>query len=127
MIAWKQIDLKSSTSFQAFFNSLHALLMLLYRRDSRREFCPKGHWLIRDLKVSTFMKDFEANKKYATVLLNQIPHAVPHRERVMLFRKHVANEKAVLGLTESACASVRPTLITGRGIFLKNQFFFFTQ
>lgn len=41
-----------------------------------------------------------------------MPHIIPHTERVQLFRRSVANEKAVLGLTEQACASARPTLIT---------------
>ena len=41
-----------------------------------------------------------------------MPHIIPHTERVQLFRRNVANEKAVLGLTEQACASPRPTLIT---------------
>lgn len=44
-----------------------------------------------------------------------MPHIIPHDERVNLFRKYVSNEKAVFGLTESACAiSVSPqsTLIT---------------
>lgn len=41
-----------------------------------------------------------------------MPHIIPHFERVQLFRKYVANEKTVFGLTESACASPNSTLIT---------------
>lgn len=41
-----------------------------------------------------------------------MPHIILHVERVQLFRKYVANEKMVLGLTESACASPQSTLIT---------------
>ena len=41
-----------------------------------------------------------------------MPHIIPHFERVQLFRKYISNEKAVYGLTESACASPHSTLIT---------------
>lgn len=41
-----------------------------------------------------------------------MPHIIPHEERVRLFKKYVLNEKTVLGLTESACASSQSTLIT---------------
>lgn len=58
------------------------------------------------------MKDLENGKKAAQILMTKVPHIVPHKERVVLFRKHVSNEKIVLGLTESACASPQSTLIT---------------
>lgn len=46
------------------------------------------------------------------LLLAKMPHIIPHTERVQLFRKFVANEKTVLGLTESACAAGTSTLVT---------------
>lgn len=58
------------------------------------------------------MKDLENGKKTAQVLMQKVPHIIPHKERVVLFRKNVTNEKTVLGLTESACASPQSTLIT---------------
>lgn len=58
------------------------------------------------------MSDLEKGKKAAHVLLQRMPHIIPHEERVQLFRKYVLNEKTVLGLTESACASPQSTLIT---------------
>jgi hypothetical protein len=50
--------------------------------------------------------------KLLQVLLQKMPHIIPHEERVQLFRRYVANEKTVLGLTESACVSPQSTLIT---------------
>ena len=58
------------------------------------------------------MKDLENGKKSAQLLMQKVPHIIPHKERVVLFRKYVNNEKTVLGLTESACASPQSTLIT---------------
>lgn len=83
------------------FLSMHTLLLCLYRRDCRRPFTPANHWLIGELKPSHFMADHEKGKKHTQVLLQKMPHIIPHQERVKLFRKFVHNEKAVLGLTDS--------------------------
>ncbi|GLV32551.1 uncharacterized protein CBL_00739 [Carabus blaptoides fortunei] len=104
-------DLKSIQS-NTLFQSLHTLLMVLYRRDCRRSYAPAGHWLIKEVRVSAFMADLDKGKRAAQVLLQRMPHIIPHEERVQLFRKYVVNEKTVLGLTESACASPQSTLIT---------------
>lgn len=94
------------------FNSMHTLLLCLYRRDCRRPFAPKNHWLIYEIRPSTFLTDLEKGKKHTQILLSKMPHIIPHDDRVKLFRKYVQNEKAVLGLTESACASPSSALIT---------------
>ncbi|EDW19516.2 LOW QUALITY PROTEIN: uncharacterized protein Dmoj_GI13828 [Drosophila mojavensis] len=93
------------------FVSLHTLLLCLYRRDCRRPFTPANHWLIPEIKPSTFINDLEKAKRNAMLLLAKMPHIIPHEDRVKLFRKFVQNEKAVMGLTESACASPRSALI----------------
>ncbi|XP_076627960.1 ubiquitin-protein ligase E3B isoform X2 [Colletes latitarsis] len=103
-------DLKSVPN-NPLFTSLHTLLMAIYRRDCRRMFCPDGHWLAKLIRVSGFLADLEKGRRGAALLLSKMPHVIPHSERVVLFRKHVANEKAVLGLTESACNSTPTTLI----------------
>ncbi|VVD04422.1 unnamed protein product, partial [Leptidea sinapis] len=74
------------------FRSVHTLLLVLYRRDCRRAYTPAGHWL---------------------VLVQKTPHMIAHGERVRLFRRAVADEKVVLGLTERACVG-RSTLVTVR-------------
>ncbi|XP_012282275.1 ubiquitin-protein ligase E3B isoform X2 [Orussus abietinus] len=103
-------DVKSVSS-NPLFTSLHTLLMAIYRRDCRRSFCPEGHWLAKEVKVSGFLADLEKGRRGPALLLSKMPHVIPHSERVVLFRKHVADEKAVMGLTESACNSPPSTLI----------------
>ncbi|XP_076674056.1 ubiquitin-protein ligase E3B isoform X3 [Andrena cerasifolii] len=103
-------DVKSVPN-NPLFTSLHTLLMAIYRRDCRRTFCPDGHWLAKLIRVSGFLADLEKGRRGAALLLSKMPHVIPHSERVVLFRKHVVNEKAVLGLTESACNSTPTTLI----------------
>jgi len=39
-------DIKTMNS-NSLLNSSHALLMLLYKRDCRRQFTPSDHWLIK--------------------------------------------------------------------------------
>ncbi|XP_045445888.1 ubiquitin-protein ligase E3B [Melitaea cinxia] len=97
----------------AVFSSLHTLLLALYRRDCRRAFAPPQHWLVREIRDSQFMADLEKGKKPQQVLVQKTPHMIAHGERVRLFRRAVADEKVVLGLTERACGG-RSTLVTVR-------------
>lgn len=86
------------------FVSMHTLLLCLYRRDNRRAFAPDNHWIIKEIKPAYFLMDLEKSKKHVQLLLQKMPHIISHQERVALFRKYVQNEKAVLGLTDSAYA-----------------------
>jgi ubiquitin-protein ligase E3 B len=104
-------DVKTVASAPLFL-SMHTLLLCLYRRDCRRKFAPQNHWLIREIRSSHFLADLEKGKKHTQVLLQKMPHIIPHDDRVQLFRKYVHNEKAVLGLTESAYASPSSALVT---------------
>lgn len=63
------------------------------------------------MKPAALMNDLENGKTNAMVLLQKMPHIIPHESRVKLFRKFVQNEKALLGLTESPYASPRSALI----------------
>ncbi|XP_045782566.1 ubiquitin-protein ligase E3B [Maniola jurtina] len=105
-------DLKTIQS-NSVFSSLHTLLLALYRRDCRRAYAPSQHWLVRDIRDSQFMADLEKGKKPQQVLVQKTPHMIAHGERVRLFRRAVADEKVVLGLTERACGG-RSTLVTVR-------------
>lgn len=86
------------------FVSMHTLLLCLYRRDNRRTFAPDNHWIIKEIKPAYFLMDLEKGKKHIQLLLQKMPHIIANQERVSLFRKFVQNEKAVLGLTDSAYA-----------------------
>uniref|UniRef100_A0A6G1SIZ1 Ubiquitin-protein ligase E3B n=1 Tax=Aceria tosichella TaxID=561515 RepID=A0A6G1SIZ1_9ACAR len=85
----------------------HKLLTDLYKRDCRRTFAPQGHWLIKDLKMSLFLKDLDAGKSVAQAILNLLPHIIPHKERVLIFRKLVARDR-------SACYSTFITIHRSR-------------
>ena len=86
--------LQSSDPFRATLG----LLLALYERDCRRRFLCEGRWLIRDLRPSQFLADLEKRRPAALFLLRTAPHVIPHKERILLFRKYVQGEKAALGL-----------------------------
>ncbi|XP_023931674.1 ubiquitin-protein ligase E3B-like, partial [Lingula anatina] len=111
-LVWNNLIDVTTAASNPLFSSPHTLLMLLYERDCRRPFTPDKHWLIRDIKPSTFLQELDRGRKTAQFLLQKTPHIIPHKERVILFRKNVQKEKEVLGLTESVCASPTSTLVT---------------
>uniref|UniRef100_A0AAR2LQS1 Ubiquitin-protein ligase E3B n=1 Tax=Pygocentrus nattereri TaxID=42514 RepID=A0AAR2LQS1_PYGNA len=96
------------------FHSVHGWLMVLYERDCRRRFTPDEHWLRKDLKPSLLFQELEKGKKRAQLLLQYIPHVIPHKNRVLLFRNIVTKEKETLGLVETSSASPHVTHITIR-------------
>ncbi|KAF4523556.1 hypothetical protein B566_EDAN012004 [Ephemera danica] len=44
------------------FQSMHTLLLMLYRRDCIRQYTPKFHWLIRDMSVRAFISELDKGK-----------------------------------------------------------------
>ncbi|XP_072289441.1 ubiquitin-protein ligase E3B [Eucyclogobius newberryi] len=96
------------------FHSVHGWLMVLYERDCRRKFTPDEHWLRKDLKPSLLFQELEKGKRRAQLLLQYIPHVIPHKNRVLLFRNIVTKEKETLGLVETSSASPHVTHITIR-------------
>ncbi|KAH7646304.1 Ubiquitin-protein ligase E3B [Dermatophagoides farinae] len=113
-ILWHNlIDIQNMSS-NTLLNSTHSLLMLLYKRDCRRPFTPPDHWLIKELRVSSFMKDLEHGKKSAQTILQKIPHIIPHKERVVLFRKYIANDKQMLQMYPATCIINSPLITIHR-------------
>ncbi|XP_072003524.1 ubiquitin-protein ligase E3B [Engystomops pustulosus] len=96
------------------FHSVHGWLMVLYERDCRRRFAPEDHWLRKDLKPAVLFQELDKERKRAQLLLQYIPHVIPHKNRVLLFRNIVTKEKEKLGLVETNTASPHVTHITIR-------------
>lgn len=94
------------------FRSAHSLLMHLYERDCRRSFTSADHWLVKDVKPLQFLAAVEKQSKTALFLLRHMPHIIPHRDRVVLFRKLVGAEKEALGIKESQHHTPHSTFIT---------------
>lgn len=84
------------------FSAAHSLLALLFRRNSRRPFVPsESSWLIPELKLSSFKENLVNGNIVEQVLLQTLPHIIPHDERVLLFRDNVSAQKATLALSQA--------------------------
>lgn len=88
------IPINSNQEMDPTLYATHKLLTDLYKRDCRRKFAPQDHWLIKDIKMSIFLKDLEAGKSLAKTIMRMLPHVIPHKERVLIFRKLVSKDKA---------------------------------
>lgn len=88
------IPINTNQEMDPTLYATHKLLTDLYKRDCRRKFAPHDHWLIKDIKMSIFLKDLEAGKPVAKTIMRMIPHVIPHKERVLIFRKLVSKDKA---------------------------------
>ncbi|XP_072443985.1 ubiquitin-protein ligase E3B isoform X1 [Chiloscyllium punctatum] len=111
---WDGIQENANGEQLELFHSVHGWLMTLYERDCRRRFAPEDHWLRKDLKPSLIFQDLDKGKKRAQLLLQYIPHTIPHKNRVLLFRNMVTKEKESLGLVETSSASPHVIHITIR-------------
>lgn len=52
--------------------------------------------------MSGFQKDLDCGKKSAQLVMQKIPHVIPHKCRVSLFRRNVSRDKEIIGLPEGA-------------------------
>ena len=73
----------SSASNYNLFHASHTLLMVVYRRDCRRPFAPKDHWLVKDVKSSLLVSELERGRQSVQVILFRsiyipVPHEVIH-------------------------------------------------
>lgn len=66
--------------------------------------------IYRELKMSSFMKDLEHSKRTAQAILQKVPHIIPHKERVGLFRKYISVDRHLLTSNESCI--INSTLVT---------------
>ena len=75
-----------------------------------------NHWLLpKEIKASTLISELDKNRKSANILIQKLPHIIPHSDRVILFRRKIAADKAVLGLSTESVDNVHfgnSTLVT---------------
>jgi ubiquitin-protein ligase E3 B len=94
------------------FLSLHSLLCVLYRRDNRRPFTRANHWLVKDVKAKEVISEMDKGRRAAALLIQKLPHIIPHSDRVVLFRRNISSDKSNLGVLHEDSASARSTLVT---------------
>ncbi|XP_039256080.2 ubiquitin-protein ligase E3B-like [Styela clava] len=92
-IIWEHKLSNPDHQMYGVFESALTLLLMLYDRDARRPFTPIGHWICRDVKMSTIWSEIEKSSTRGLTVIDKIPFVIPHKDRVVLFRSFVATEK----------------------------------
>jgi ubiquitin-protein ligase E3 B len=80
----------------SIYSHCQALLTMLYNRDCKQHFCLQEHWLIKDVKMSTLIKELDCKTTRSLRILSQLPHVYPHRKRVEIFHQRIKEEKECL-------------------------------
>ncbi|KAK0416803.1 hypothetical protein QR680_012692 [Steinernema hermaphroditum] len=76
------------------FDAIYQLCMTLYNRDSRRSFTQHSKfWHAPDVKSTWLISEFERKSDRGVHLMTNMPHLVPLKERMVLFRKLVTADK----------------------------------
>ena len=62
--------------------------------------------------MNNMVNDLAKGKPIPRLIKQKLPHIMPHRERVLMFRNDVNTEKAGLGILDNESHSPQSTLIT---------------
>lgn len=93
---------ETAANSTGLYHSMHSLLTVLYERDSRRSFAndPK-FWLISEVKPSAVTIEYEKKSGKGILMMRKMAHLVPIKERMLLFRRQVQDDKVRLAGTLS--------------------------
>ncbi|EGT34702.1 CBN-OXI-1 protein [Caenorhabditis brenneri] len=91
---WSGAVDETAANSTGLFQSMHSLLTVLYERDSRRSFTndPK-FWLISEVKPSSLTIEYEKKSGKAILMMRKMAHLVPIKDRMLLFRRQVQDDK----------------------------------
>lgn len=96
----------------ALFHSIFQLCTILHNRDCRRSFTKKSNfWIINEIKAQHFINEFEKQTRRAQLLMSKMPHVVPLRDRMMLFRKLVTQDKNEIDLPNTVITIGRARIV----------------
>ncbi|CAD5212189.1 unnamed protein product [Bursaphelenchus okinawaensis] len=91
---WEELLHYQERPVDVLFGSVYQLNSLLLMRDSRKSFVNfKDFWIVKEVKASQIVAEFEKGTQRALKLMNMLPHSVPLKQRIVLFRKLVQKDK----------------------------------
>lgn len=115
LISNQLVTCDSAQEIDPLLQTTHKLLTDLYKRDCRRKFAQPNHWLIKDVKMSLFLKDLDSHKSVAQAILSFLPHIIPHKERVLIFRKLVYKDRLHYSTSDSTFITIHRSRIVEDG------------
>ncbi|KAI6183743.1 HECT-type E3 ubiquitin transferase [Aphelenchoides bicaudatus] len=99
----------------ALFQSVYQFCSTLHNRDCRRAFTPHNFWIAPDVKPSAIVSEFEGQEPRAQILMTKMPHLIPLRDRMVLFRKLINREKDLIMSTPTNYFTIDRTRIVEDG------------
>ncbi|CAG0879428.1 unnamed protein product [Cyprideis torosa] len=124
-VVWNGFLPPSRVPNSELFNSCHSLVFQLHTRDTRRPFMNTAFfsksgrggrgagvgklgtnngeaWLLNKdqygCSLSTFIAELNKGKRVAQVIVEKLPHLLPHDKRIVLFRRLINEDKKSSGL-----------------------------
>ncbi|KAH7694257.1 ubiquitin-protein ligase UBE3B, partial [Aphelenchoides avenae] len=111
-VIWEKSMVLCEHRLNALFQSIYQLCTILYNRDCRRPFTNKPNfWIVNDVKASVIVAEFEKHTTRAQMLMQKMPHVVPLRERMLLFRKLVQQDKDSIDLPGTVITVERTRIV----------------
>ena len=110
-VIWNNLTSVENTE-GTLFGTIHSLTQLLYSRDCRRQFTnsPK-FWLSPDVKSPALISEYEKKTARGLLIMEKMSHCISIRDRMLLFRKMVNEEKVTIDGPPSLITVVRTRLI----------------
>lgn len=87
---------ESAQTHKEILDSTKQLLLLLYDRNDRRPFTPDMNWTIKEIKSYTFLANVRKKDELSISILENIPHVIPFKIRVEIFRDFIKEDKEKL-------------------------------
>ena len=68
-------------------------------------------FVIKEIKAKELISEMDKGRRAPALLIQKMPHIIPHSDRVVLFRRYVSSDKSGVGVFQDQ-ASGRSTLVT---------------
>ncbi|KAI9355105.1 hypothetical protein DFJ73DRAFT_826193 [Zopfochytrium polystomum] len=136
VLVWSRQFEKEVGQNRNFTSTIVSFIEQLYARDSRRPFCPKGHWLmVSETDADAFAQHAMVDKDdpispgaTRTVIeswqavLDKIPFVIPFSSRVNILRSWISKDKATYGMEEVGWIQPRARVTIRRDRIIEDGF-----
>lgn len=78
-----------------YFVLWHELLLVIYDKDCKQSTREQMEqfWVIKDIKIKSFMNDLSRGKANSSILLSRMPHVIPLKHRIEIMQAEIVRDK----------------------------------
>jgi ubiquitin-protein ligase E3 B len=79
----------------SYFILFHQLLLAMHDKDAKQNTMEQMEklWIIRDIKIKTFINDLSKGKHSCRMILDKIPHVIELKYRIEILQEEIAKDK----------------------------------